>query len=799
MGFGRHQFCITILMSLATLMASAENLSQKPIRSSGIPPGFENLLEPQTTEIDVYYGGAYLLSTFATFTPGSILFLDPLSVIEKVPDLLDKKLVQKSLEKEMATNSALVCLKPNQSACGKISAAIVEVIFDENQFRADIFISPTLLAVRSATENKFLPPSNSGLSLLNVIGATLNGQKGGSSNYNISNSTTLALRESRLLAISNYTKNEDFTFDTLALQREFRGRQYQAGYFRSSPSGMIFIREADFLGISLASSLDTRKDLDQSSGNELQLFLDSRSRVELLKDGRLISSHIYETGNQIIDTSKLPGGAYDIVLRIRDNFGSEKEETRFYSKTNLLPPKDQSLFFFDIGERVDKNKGDTLPKANGVDLLRAGISKRISSNFGGDLGFVYSDNIALLEAGIFKLGRNYDLRFNLALGSEDARGASLNGNFRLGRISISGNLRKTWSEDSRSIIGAPSMQGTLNVSMPFRKSSLSITARYNKRGADTDKNLGLRYDLPNYSFGNKTLFTDLQVSQNNDEFLVLLGARISLRKNRWQNDIRTRLYYDEQENLDSKSGLISHFSSLWQDGDRFLSDIDVSLRAIDERSDRFAEAEFNIESNLGRGNFDLTYSAENSTTSYGANFYTSILANKNTFSIGGRSQARSAIVLDIKGDIDNAFFDVEVNRIIRENAQIGKKTIISLPPYQTYEVRLLPRGESLVDFGNKTKIATLYPGNIVTFKWEATRVLVAFGQITNKAGKAIPNALINGVIGLATTDEFGLFQAEIESNAQSFLVKTRSSECRVKLPEFSTDSLIVTLGTLACE
>ncbi len=778
-----------VLLSIASIAIQAKSF---------VPPGFEDLLEPQTTEVDVYYGGVYVAATLATFTPGEITFLDPESLVARIPDLIDPELVVSKLSGDLSTNAGLVCLSQNQQNCGRIVAEDVEVIFDEGRFRVDLFISPALLSVRDARISKFLPPSDSGLSLLNVVSASVNGREGEQENYNVSNSTTLAYKESRLLAISNFTKDDHLTFDTLALQRELNGQQVQAGIFRSSPAGLVFVREADFLGVSLASSLDTRTDLDQSSGNELQVFLESRSRVDILKDGRLISTATYETGNQILDTSQLPGGAYDIVLRIRDNFGITTEETRFYVKSNRLPPKDQSLYFFDIGEQVSKQTDRSLPKSTGKKFLRAGLSKRLTEEFGGEIGLVYNDDDTLAEAGFFKLGRRYDVRLNLAAGSSNSRGISMTSNLHFARFSIASNIRKTWSDKNDGAVGVPLTQASVNLSAPLGTGALNLTARYNKRDSGVDKNYSIRYDIPTFSFYNQLLTSNFQLTRNNDDYLVLLSARLSVKKGRWQTDFNTRGYYDNSELMPTDSGLISTLSSTWRDGDRYLSDVSVAFRAVDEQADKSLESELNIASRYGRANLEAIYSTDTDKLNYGANFYTSVIANTNSFSIGGKSQARSALVLDIEGDTEDAFFDVEVNRLVRDKAVIGRKTILPLAPFETYEVALKPKGASLLDFSNQTKTTTLYPGNVVTLKWTASRILVAFGQITDTNGEPIANALIQGVVGLATTDEFGLFQAEMSSDTRTFNVKTRAQSCQVELPDYDSSQMIATLGQLVC-
>ena len=789
---------ITSTTSVKTKTNTKSKKSQKTEKSFYVPPGFENLLEPQTTQVDIYYGGAYLLSTLATFTPNNIQFLTPTEVLKKIPGVIAQALILEKLTTELESNNELICYRRNQTGCGQIEPTDVAVIFDESRFRADIFIAPELLNIQGGVINKFLPPSQAGLSLLNVTGATFNGALNGTEDFNFANSTTIAFRETRLFAISNVTKTEDLTIDTLALQREFNGKQIQAGIFRSSPSSTIFIRESDFLGFSYSSSLNTRKDLDQSSGNTIQVFLNSRSRVDILKDDRLISTGVYDTGNQILDTSRMPGGSYEVVLRIRDNFGSVKEETRFYSKTNLLPPADQPLFYFDIGEQVEKVSDEVLPEKNGRSILRAGYSKRLNDNFGGDIGFIADDEQALLETGLFFLGRQHDLRFNVGIGENDEYGGSIIANARIGFASINARIMKTWSNGPDALIGPPSTQGNINVSIPFDRSAISFSARYNQRAGDSEENFGMRYDFPSFNFASQPMYTDLQVTKDNGEWLILLSARLAISGDHWNTDISSRAFHENTPDQPKDNGFINSVATSWRDGDRYQSDLRWSMRAVDDRVDKTIESEFELGSRLGRLNMDVVHSLENDVTSYGANFYTTIIANKDTFSIGGKTQALSAVVLDIEGDVKDAFFKVNVNRLHRDNATIGKKTVVSLPPYETYSFSLTPAGDSLISFNDQIKDVTLYPGNVVTLKWNANRILVAFGQIVDIDNKPIQNALIKGVVGIATTDEFGLFQAEVESNITSLEVKTRASSCTVEIPEFDSSGMLVRFDQLVC-
>lgn len=763
-----------------------------------VPPGFEELLEPQTTEVDIYFGDRYLLSTLATYTPNEVTFEDPGEIVDHIPDLLQAETIRDELGQPLSTNSELVCLKQNQSNCGKVEAETVEVIFDESRFRADLFVAPRFLAVRSAVDSKFLPPSSAGFSVLNLLSAAVNGQEGETKNYNIRNSTTVSYKETQLLGISNVTREEDLTFDTLAVQREFSGRQYQAGLFKSNAGNLIFLQETNFAGIRVGSSLDTRTDLDQSSGNELQLFLDSRSRVDIFKDGRLVSTGTYDTGNQIIDTSQLPDGAYDIELRIRDSSGSVREETRFYVKTHRLPPIDQTLFFFDAGELTAQEADHTLPQGTGRNLVRAGIGKRMSRSFGVEGGIVASEGDALLETGMFHLGRRHEFRLNGAVGDEDNYGVNINSRIRLGRARIHTNLRRTWTESTDSLIGDEITQGSLNLSVPIKGATLNLTGRYNERETGTDRNLGLRLDFAPYRFGNRTLDASFRVTRDNGSMLFLLGLRLRFDSAHWYNELAPRAYYERPEDQPGDRGLITSFNSTWQDQDRFLGDVRFTTRLVDERNDDTFETELDVASNYGKTNIEAIYSRERDAVSYGANYYGSFLANADTVSFGGKNLARSAMILDVEGEEDESYFDVRINQSLQGKAAIGDKTIFNLRPFETYKVELVPRGGSLINFNNQIKTVTLYPGNVVTLDWQTSRVVVAFGQVLDAGGKPIQNAVLDGVSGLATTDQFGLFQAELDSSVTELTARTRESKCRVALPDYDASGTVVQLGELTC-
>lgn len=788
---------------LAATVNSQESATSKPssIRKPFVPPGFEQLLEPQTTLVDIYYGGQYLTSQLATFTPAELTFLAPEDIVDRLPGLLAPEEAFSALSNPLATNSELVCLRERDNNCGTIITDNLEIIFDEGRFRADLFISPDLTAVRSAGIDKYLPPSDAGASFLHSVSAAANGEKSGNRKFNVTNTTILSYAENRLFAQGNVTSEEGYTIDTLSLQRDFNGLEYQLGIFRAQAANLVFIREADFQGASIASSLDTRRDLDQSSGSELQLFLDSRSRVDIFKDNRLISTSVYDTGNQIINSSELPEGAYDIVLRIRDAFGRVREETRFYIKSNRLPPIDQTLFFFDAGELVQKVPDQTLPEGTKVSIIRTGFSRRIASNFGGEAGVLVQEDDSLMEAGFFNLGRNHELRANFGYGDQGDKGFNFYSRFRAGQITFTSNYRRVWLKTipvipSASLLGEELSQSSASINAPLGRGFINISGRYNKRGLITDRNLGIKYNFTQAKFGKTLLGASIQLSKDNDNYQLLISASLRFQKGKWQTEYAPR-YYSEEKAGARDSRYNSRLSTTWQDDDTYMSDISMTLRAEEEDSVKTMEANIDVAGHYGRGTMDIVHVPDTNRTTYGVNLFTTFLANSNTFSIGGKSLTQAALVMDVDGEAEDAYFDVLLNKGNRGSIDIGTKSVINVRPFDTYEVSLLARGGSLLDFNNQIQTATLYPGNVVTMKWVAKKIVVAFGQIM-RGGQPVANGLIKGVTGLAITDEFGIFQAEMESSVKEITVQTRQYSCKVQLPDIDAGKDIAVLGELDC-
>ena len=786
-----------------------------PLKPSNIPPGFESLFEDQQSLVDVYFGGKLIATTLATFNPNSITFEQPSDISSRIPYALDLDVIQAALAGELPANQEYRCYYRNQRNCGVMYPEVASVIFDSDRFRADLFVNPNLLGVTQVRQDKYLPPSDGGLSFLQTFNYAFSGndENGSETLNNLSALSLLSYKENAIQMSSNYDNDSDFEIDTLVAQRDWQGMRYLGGYFQTISGDLRFTTETSVLGARIGTSLDTREDERQTSGRQIQVFLQSRGEVAIFKDDRLVSSRIYDAGNQIIDTSALPGGAYDISLRIRDA-GGERIETQFYVKNSNLPPIDEPFYFIELGQVTDLSGDDTLPETTGDHILRGSINTRLNFNNAVFGGLSTTEDDAVAEIGWFGLGNRYDAQVSAAIARHDRYGFSTEARVNFERGWLIGTYRRIWDKGSENLpgdepdygainlIGPEQEQLTMSLNVPWNITNISAGIRYIDRpGQDsvTDYSAGINFEV----FRTARSSTDfrLQTNHSDDDLFVLATLTWQMRRDHFSYLLRP-----EYNHMDSDEGNNSHSalsaSANWDSRELMSSELRVGVngRLDDEVNSVGVYGDWGGRYGRARGQLERVDRDDGTVTNlYNGNLSTSFIVAKEQMALGGKEQNQAAVVIDLRGDAGDSFFDIMVNGGRMGTARAGTKTVLSLRPFETYSIRLNVRGNDFVYFDDEEHKVTLYPGNVVTLNWQADKVNIIFGRIQDSVGNPVANGLLRGVSGLATTDEFGVFQAEIIQSVKQFQVQTRSTLCTVRLPEFVTNNGVASVGNLRCE
>ena len=776
---------------------------EKIANSDWVPEGFEELDELQETEVDLFYGGFFLTSVKSKFTGVDILIQDVDILVSKLEDLKDPGRFRELLITPFYNNADKICPARSSVSCGDLTTDTVAVIFDRARLRVDLFIAPELLKTRTLQQLAFLPPSDAGFSMLDHFSLYTSGSTLGKSNYNIANTTILSHAENRLLMRSNFTDAAEFSVDTLAFAREYQGRDYQAGIFRGNAGGFVFMRNSLFAGAAIQSSLITRNDLQISLGNEIEVFLDSRSRVEIYKDGRLISTQFYDVGNQQINTSSLPSGAYDLEIKIINSAGTERSETRYFSKSSKLPPADQPLYFLQVGEEMQESDAKrVLPQGTDRHFLRAGISKRLAHSFGAGLGFSTNDSSSMLEVSAFKQGGRYELQSIFAYEDLNVSALDLKLRVRFDNASINLSSRKIWSglnvSDESSQIGNATRQARLSVAWNTAYGSLNAFYRSIKAKDESGStNYGLRWSK-NWTSGKGGLNSSLEVSSNDGEDLVLFKLNYRLQTKSWAHVTAAQYLDPGRQSIANNSRMTGYAASNWRNSSTSANQYQMGFRADSQNQGTF-ETRASATGNLGEAGLTTQYNSGSAEVNYSGSVNTSFVATKDAFGIGGERRALSGFLVSTKGDSAQASaISVMVDGSKRAKIELNSTRFVPASEYDIHEISFLAEGNALMNVDTKIYRKTLYPGNVISIDVRSKQVFVAIGRLLNPDGTPLSNALLLDIEGIAISDNEGYFQAEMASDIETIRVRKGGKECAISLGRLASTGPVTYVGEQIC-
>ncbi len=802
---------------LALLVFGAQTrpvTAQVLIETIAPPPGFEDLLAPQTTVVDVYVGDELVGTTLATYAPGSFTFGAPDELVRLIPNIPDPALVARALSGELDPHPDLVCVESNRADCGVFSPDVAGVIFDATRFRVDVFVNPAFLGLQAVQRERFLRSPITGLSGITSLAAAVSGSSDDSSEYNIRNRTIFSYRDTRLRLDSSGSSADGLIFDTAFVERDRPGSRLAGGVFRTQ--GIELIGEEKILGAHLGTSLDTRTDLDIVSGTQLIIFLPRRSQVEIFRENRLISSQLLEAGNQLLDTSLLPGGAYDVVLRIREIGGAEREETRFFVKSLAIPPLDAPIYFVEGGVLVDDTNPDTIPALTDTPIFRAGTRHRLADGLALGAGVVGSDRQALLEVSGFSVSRFAQVNAAGIASTDGDVGASLSLSGRLAGVSYALGGRRVWAGDK---VAAADIDTTefdpitasfseARATLSYRRGAATVGFQAHWRDDDAAEetfSLGptLRYDLIQNSRINLSL--QAEAARTQDEDVAIVRLRFRFNEPRWAASAtagyRAESKRGNDPDQDEETGPLGEASLTWRDRDVLPGDLSASAGVVHEPDLDAINVASDYAGSLGRYAAAATYEKrdDNSDLFYSGTAAINWLTTTDGIVLSGRDTAEAAVVIDLDGSADATEFEVLVDDRPRGTLRVGQRLPLALPAYEEYDIRIRPTAAAFVDFDVAERAVTLYPGNVARLAWTVQPVKAVYGRALWPDGTPVAFARVSGAIGEAVSDDLGYFQAEVGEAAELTFKTPNAGECFVQLGELSADRDLISLGTVTCE
>lgn len=786
------------------------------------PAGFAGLSGSQMAVIDLYFGGKRVGDARIRFQGNSLTFLEPDKIIGLLPSLTDPARVLSLFARPgLAANVERVCLATHNHECGSLTPETVGIIFDQDRFRADVFVNPRLLAVRPATEQQYLLRPEPGLSLVDSLGLVIAGSSEAGHEYSFQNQAVVASGNTRLRSDLALATGFGLQADRLAVEVDRPGVRYSAGALWAP--GVELTGRRKIIGAGVSSQYDTRLDKEQIQGTPLVVFLNQRSKVDILREGRVIASSIQDAGNQQLDTSMFPEGAYQVTVRVQEAGGRQREEIRFFARSPRIAAVDRDIFFAYAGLVADDRRAGLLA-LGGKPFLQAGYARRISTAVELDASLMASDRTVLGELGSYLITLPAQLRVAAIAASDGSHGgvvslssqghAHFNFNFDLRHINVGSG--RAFAE----LVGGTSARPQLGGAEPFALDAvrgsftqLNGVASYGVARAQLLLSAALRRDRSertSYTVGpsfrwevlraglfratvkgdlafttvGRSGFLGLNLQLLGPGSTISSGIGLRSRKGGSSHDTSSLRNLEGAWQVDEVAGGALSLGAGFEDdeGRRILK------ASADLRGNRLALSG-DVGRNLGQGGKD---------TQYSLGFQTALAASNGRVSLNGRNGTDSTVVVEVSGARKSDSFEILVNETVAGLVAVGKPLSLPLPSYRQYKVRVRPTGAAPLRYDDTARTVALYPGNVPRLVWVAEPVVAMFGRIVLADGTPISGAQISGGKAVSQTDERGYFQIEAIPGTELEVVGPDGGACQAILPTVSDAEAFASVGPLTC-
>jgi hypothetical protein len=806
---------IGITVSAAFMIGAPAYASEGSRLTMAAPPGFEDLAAERQLLLDVWFGGRKLGEARVRVAPGLLTFEDPAAVAALVPEVARPLELRRALEGALETNVSRLCGASREKGCGSIEPLAAGVILDEERFRVDLFVNPALLETPDQASDAYLDRPGAEPSLISLFGATLSGSNRGDQSWHVQNRTIAAVGSLRVRSDMSLSSGTGVTIDNLAAEKDLKDWRYIAGIFWAPGTELVGRRR--IAGIGATTQLDTLQDRDALSATPLVLALQHQARVELLVDGRLVSSRIYPAGNRLVDTEALPGGSYEVLLRIQEDGLPVRIERRFFSRGTLMAPLGRPQFAAFAG--ILPSAGPGLSLDHGDAFYQLSASYRVAPRIGLDASVLGTGRKAILDGGVVWQSGLAQVRLSALLSSSLDYGASIRASSSgKGPLAFSFDLRTIKSRDGRPLMPVASSRGTFSedpeagfgdrgsytqaigvASYRLGDANFRLTGLYRRGGTeDSTYSIGASVDMPVIRTGRWDIVVQADVRKSEHELASFLGVRFLLNRGELA--------------LSGSAGTI-HQSGRPGDDERLVGEAQLAWArtlanegqlstdaAIGRDSDgSYARASAYARTPLVNARADLLHQfGDLATTQYAATLESGFVMSGHGVGMSGREMNDSAVEVSADGIAPGQRFELLVDEVARGTVGADRTTRVFLQPYRSYHIRLRPLGAQAASFDTAARQVTLYPGSVAALHWDVTPLFVLFGQAVDGLGRPVANAEIKGAFGIGRSDGEGYFQIETRSGDVLGFEPASAPACAVTVGKARQRDGYVSGGKVQC-
>ncbi|MFC4296150.1 TcfC E-set like domain-containing protein [Novosphingobium tardum] len=789
---------------------------------SGVPAAFTRLVGEQRARVDVYFGGKRVGEATITYKPGSLTFTDPAEVVVLLPGISDRAAVTAALAAPgLATNTDLACsLIADRAACGRLSPRVAGIIFDQDRFRLDVFVNPAHLTVANAGLGGYLGDPLPGVGLIDAVSAVVSGSTRGRDIYSLQNQLIVGDGDRRFRADLSMASGYGLQAEQLVAEIDRPGWRYSAGAFWIPGADLLGRRRA--VGIGAATQIDTRRDRDELAGTPLVVFLDARSRVDILREGRVVASATYDAGNQRLDAASLPDGSYQVTLSILEANGRRRSEQRFFSRNRRIAAAGNDQYYA-YGGVLATTRRHALISVLDTPFVQFGAARRVTQHLAVEATVLGVGAEAVGELDGFFLASFAQVKLGVLAGSDGTYGglvhvssqgnAPLNFDLDLRQVNVgSGSgLTRAGLTDPKEILGAdPSSQyfaprGEFTqasgiASYTLRNAQVLFAGSFRRSRGDPDTysfGPSLRWDFYRTDRLRATLAGDVAVTgQGRSAFLGVslqfLGARSSLGAGVGARSTRMSGVRDTALVRNATGSL--HFDDVaGGDGDLGVTYDKDSGRELAGATATFHNSLSTVSADVAQG-----FGEARDTTQYSLGLHTTLTATPGRVTVADGRGAQSAVYIEVSGTAPDQQFEVLVNDAVVGKVSPAKVLRLPLLAYRQYAVRIRPTGGGALRYDDAARELALLPGNVSTLRWKAEPMVANFGRIMTPDGAPVAWAEIAAPGAIGQTDAQGYFAIETTAGATIELHLEHAPPCSIALAAPAPGARVMSLGSLVC-
>ena len=801
--------------------------AESAARKYEVPAGFEHLLNHQIVEVDLLLAGKNIGQGRVT-VDDHILMFKQLHV--KGGSFKSDALywLQEQLQKGVSPEG-IVCDDPSHALLGCIQGnRLLQASYDPEQLQVYLVVDSSLLTSSKKSNKHFLPLS-SATQYSAVADYTLNqSYTTNSQHYLLGLGTTLSKGEHHIRGSvrnvfneSEQSSNQYGELSEFYYRNDQQGTQLTAGlqeqwnFYDNLAGNMLFHPREDVIALSWGSSSHTGSADWVDAVFPVQVFMPEAGRVEVYRDGALLSTEVVAAGLSELKTTYWPQGVYEV-------------DVKTYVAGRLFDTQRQTVFKDSSGQ--SKKAGSLWLGAGAPNRHRLygkpidGKKENYKALLGGSFSYPLTPGLSLSSAvylsevssalelgGRLYLGKNTPVTLSLMHTELQSRGINLRLSTRAGKSSLSSLYEYFHASDWRDAEYYMNDRHRLSGYVSYTLSSghlISVSLQKDLMTHRFTQTLGYRYSIKLAERDSLESYLSLQHGDRvvercqTDDVFKSAGLSINWRLT-WSfggasiNNNRLALEYNNTAN-----DLTAVTGDYYQQPDiDWLQTVSLSGRMT--RNNYQAWSSAGIQAPVVSGTMGGAVQGGESYQGWSvySNLSGQIGITDQTIAWGS-GKTRSGALFEVT-EAGVGKLKAEVNG--RPYLLSQKISFIPLAPFRSYRLVVKPLDQKELDdlllLERDYFQCTAYPGNALSYQVDAWYAVDIIAQVVDEQEQPLGHLLLINNRGQFITDSKGIFSMTLDRSQPEITGIKEGKQCTVDISQSlqnCSEQLFCQLGKLTC-